>query len=186
MKNSILIYTLILISLSVTITIPGVQGQSSVPTEYEVKAVFLYNFTQFMELPPTVMENRDTLKICILGKDPFGPALQIFNGEIVHNKKLLINLINNEENAYGCNFIYISDSEKRQIRRIMEKLSAMSVVTISDMEGFARSGGIIKFIIKNNKVHFMINLDAADRSGIKIRSRLLQISTIYREGKADE
>ncbi len=46
-------------------------------SEYEVKAAFLYNCAKFVEWPNDPSERQNTpISVCILGKDPFGPAIE--------------------------------------------------------------------------------------------------------------
>ncbi|MBL7215949.1 MAG: YfiR family protein, partial [Phycisphaerae bacterium] len=56
-------------------------------------------------------------------------------------------------------------------------------LTISDLVGFAKRGGIIGFVEDNNKIRFEINLDAAQKENIKIRSQLLTLAKEVYETK---
>lgn len=51
-------------------------AQATTPQEYQIKAVFLFNFTQFVDWPPTAfVDPRTPLVIGVLGEDPFGLSL---------------------------------------------------------------------------------------------------------------
>jgi hypothetical protein len=56
--------------------VSGVQGQTTKPTEHQVKAAYLYNFGKFVQWPPrTAAAKNDPFRICVLGQNPFGMML---------------------------------------------------------------------------------------------------------------
>ena len=58
--------------------------------------------------------------------------------------------------------------------------AAGRVEPVAEVPGFARSGGIINFTIKEDKVRFEINPAAAQRANLTISSQLLRLATIVR------
>ncbi len=80
--------------------------------------------------------------------------------------------------------VFISSSEKDRFRPILTALRGSGVLTVGDTAGFAEMGGVINFILVDNRVHIEINLDAAKVQRLKISSRLLRLAQIVRNGNA--
>jgi hypothetical protein len=155
-------------------------AQLAVSKEYQVKAVFLFNFVQFVEWPPEAFTNIDT-PICIgvLGEDPFGTALEeTVRGEIVQNRKLVVQRSRRVEDLKGCHLMFISKSETERVSGILGDLDPSPVLTVSETQGFAERGGIINLYLAGNKVRFEINLATARRKRLKISSELLSLGKL--------
>jgi hypothetical protein len=94
------------------------------------------------------------------------------------SRKLEIRRVDRIEDLQRCHILFISESEKENLSQIFVKVSDWPVLTVSDMEGFAKRGGIINFITVEKKIHFEINVDVAERSGLRISSKLLRLAKI--------
>jgi len=152
------------------------------PSEYRVKATFLYHFAQFAEWDSGVFKSDNSpLMLCIIGEDPFGDALKDIENKNIRGRPLLIRMCKNLTDIHGCHILFVSQSEEGNLMNILSDIKGESCLTVSDLEGFTQLGGIIKFFIVENKVRFEINPDAADRSRIKLSSRLLKIANIFKE-----
>lgn len=151
--------------------------------EYLLKAAFLYNFAKFVEWPADSFKNESApIHLVILGPDPFGSALETIREKSVKGRKLVIKRISRIENLEDCHLLFISASEKSQIRAILNTLRGNSILTISDLEKFTHLGGIIGLITLDNKIRFEINLEVAQRNRLKISSELLELAKIVRSG----
>jgi hypothetical protein len=156
-------------------------AQQSKPEEYQVKAVYLYNFGKFIEWPATVPKT-ESFNICILGRDPFGPILDAtLGGEAINNRKLAARRIAATREADGCRILFISSSETARVKEILTAVEKRGVLTVSDMAGFTSSGGMIQFVLKANKVRFEVNLTAAEKAGLVLNSQLLKVATGVRK-----
>jgi hypothetical protein len=148
------------------------------PTEYEVKAAFLYNFAKFVEWPTSYFtDSSEAVVIGILGKYPFGSDLEkTIQGKTVRGRRLIIKRFNRLQTYQDCHILFISSSEDRYLKFIFDKLKNRPVLSIGEMDGFLENGGIINFMMQENKVRFQINIDAARDAGLKISSRLIRVS----------
>ncbi len=156
-------------------------AQQSRPEEYQVKAVYLYNFGRFVEWPAAA-GNDESLTICILGHDPFGAVLDAtLSGEAIGNLKLAAKRIPTLRDATSCRILFISSSEASRIREILARVEKSPVLTVSDMPGFTANGGMIQFVLKENKVRFEVNLAAAEKAGLSFSSQLLKVATDIRK-----
>lgn len=160
---------------------PDARAQDDPPGQYEIKAAFLYKFIDFIEWPPQGSRNADpTLTIGILGRDPFGDALQLINGKTIKGKRLVIKHMSRVQDMENLYVLFISPSEKENLKRILQETRNASVLTISEMDGFPQNGGVINLTTERNRVRFEINPDAAERAGLKISSQLLKLAKIVR------
>lgn len=156
-------------------------AQPSSPTEYEVKAAYLYNFGKFVEWPTETRVADDSFPICVLGRDPFGAIFDAtVAGESINGKKVLVKRIAKAQDALACRILFISNSEERQLKEIMAGLDKASVLTVSDIPQFTRRGGMIQFVVEANKVRFEVNLTMAERAGLILSSQLLKVAISVR------
>lgn len=156
----------------------GVCFAESKPNEYQVKAAYLYNFGKFVNWPAgfTVADN-DSFAICIIGEDPFGPAMNsIVAGEKIGGKPVQIRHISKKQDAASCRVLFISSSEDSRVREILTDFAPVNVLTVSDMPNFVARGGIIQFVVLDNKIRFEVNLSAAERSNLNLSSELLKVA----------
>lgn len=158
-------------------------AESPALSEYQIKAAFLYNFAKFVEWPAGALSERSpTLTFCVLGEDPFGADLdQTIAGKTINGKSLVTRRLKPLQEAEGCHILFISASERRRLPQIFEALQGLSLLTVGESERFARLGGIINFTLEQNKIRFEINVDAAERTGLKLSAKLLKLATIVRD-----
>jgi hypothetical protein len=160
--------------------VSSVNAQKSKPGEYQVKAAYLYNFGKFVEWPATVAKD-ESFTICVLGDDPFGAALDAtLAGEAIDSQKLVARRITNARDAAGCRILFISSSESGRIKEILTAVDKSGVLTVSDMLDFTSNGGMIQFVLKENKVRFEVNLAAGEKAGLTFSSQLLKVATDVR------
>lgn len=147
-------------------------------TEYEVKAVFLFNFVQFVKWPSTSFSDASApFVIGILGSDPFGKALEnTIRGEIVEGRKLTLRRAQRVEDVTDCHVIYISQSEEGRVGEILASLRPTTALTVSDITQFCRQGGMIGFVLEGGKVRFEIKSSTAKNAGLQVSSRLLKLA----------
>ena len=160
-------------------------AQSPASPEYQLKAVFLFNFAQFVEWPASAFPGPDApLVIGILGEDPFGPYLdETVRGEKVNDRPLVVRRFRSVEEISTCHILFISGREMGRLRGILDSLRGRSILTVGDVEGFATRGGMIRFITDQNRIRFRINLDAAKAADLTISSKLLRAAQIVPSGK---
>src|SRR5579863_7601695 len=93
------------------------------PTEYQVKAAFLYNFAKFVEWPAEAHDPKGPLAICVLGRDPFDGELErVTEGKTIDNRKIVIRRTRDMAIARSCQVLFVSLSEARRVDEIFEAL----------------------------------------------------------------
>jgi hypothetical protein len=150
-------------------------GRAQTPTEYQVKAAFLYHFAQFVEWPASGGDS-DSFGVCLIGRDPFGPILeQTMANKKVRDRSVRVERFSGLEKIKGCRILFVGSSERGRFRPILEKAAQSGVLAIGESDGFLEAGGMINFVLVESKVRFLINQSAAESAGLKVSSKLLRL-----------
>lgn len=157
---------------------PGVSA-----TEYDLKAIFLFRFSQFVDWPPTSFTTAEApFVIGVLGDDPFGARLdEAVRGERVNSRAVVVQRYRRLEDVGACQILFVAPSERSNFTAILASLQGRSILTVGDSEDFARSGGMIHFLTVDNKIRLRINLDAARAANLAISSKLLRTAELVSE-----
>jgi len=153
--------------------------------EYTVKAAFIYNFAKFVEWPEGAFDDTATpIDLCIIGGSGIREKISTIADKRAQGRSFNVHVIAHVHETAFCHIAYfIAESNAEKSAAPAKGKQPEGVLTIGDAPGFVEGGGIIAFVVTNNKVQFRINLDAADRAHLRISSKLLQLAEIYREGR---
>ena len=158
------------------------QAEERLLLDLKVKAAYIYNFCKFVEWPDAAFKNTDnTLSICILGDDPFGNLFDPVIGEPAQGRRIVIKRSKFPEDAKDCQVVFVCSSEKDRLIPLLKSLASTNSLTISDIDGFAEHGGIVGFFKADDRVRFKINLAAAQKSGLRFSSMIIEIATLVDE-----
>jgi len=154
------------------------------PTTSEVEAVFLFNFSQFVDWPPQAFPQPDSpIVIGVLGSDPFDGTLDdVVRGEMVKGRPLVVRRFQRIEQFTDCHILFISRSERPRLEPTVQMLKGRSILTVSDLDEFATQGGVIGFVLLDNKIRLRVNLQAAKDAGLTLSSKLLRPAQIVGAG----
>ncbi len=155
------------------------------PNEYQVKAAYLYNFGRFVEWPAKATTTKtDSFAICILGEDPFGPALDVtLAGEMIGNQKVAARRISSLRDSVDCRILFISSSEANRLNKVIDALDNSAVLTVSDIPQFSQHRGMIQLVLEENRIRFEVNLTATQHAGLTLSSELLKLATAVRRDR---
>jgi hypothetical protein len=150
------------------------------PSEYQVKAVFLFNFSQFVDWPAQAFTSpTEPFIIGILGADPFGARLdEAVRGEHIDGHPLVVHRFNSLDQVDRCQILFIDRSETSQLDQILRTLGHRSILTVSEIDGAAQRGVMVEFVTENNRIRLKIDVDAARAAGLPISSKLLRLADI--------
>jgi hypothetical protein len=163
---------------------PNVRARQSTASEYEVKATYLYNFARFTEWPAKDA-GENTFAVCVLGHDPFGSILDtILAGEAIDGKHMVHRRISAVQDAGDCRIVFISSSEESRLKETLAVLGKMSALTVSDISDFSVRGGMIQFVLEQNKVRFEVNLETTGKAGLVLSSELLKVAISVRNSES--
>ena len=160
----------------------GLHAQQQKPSEYQVKAAYLYNFGRFVKWPARAVAGKDdSFAVCVLGQDPFGQTLDsALAGEALDGRPVVIRRISKSQDAGDCRILFISSTEEIHLKEILTGLDQSGVLTVSDMPGFTRRGGMIQFVLEGDRIRFEINLANAESAKLVLSSELLKVAANVR------
>jgi YfiR/HmsC-like len=150
------------------------------PNEYQVKAVFLFNFSHFVEWPPTAFAGpADPFVIGVLGGDPFGARLdEAVRNERVGEHPIVVRRFRDAADLGSCQLLFIARSQATQLAQILAALGERPVLTVSEMDGAGQRGVMVEFVMESNRIRLRINERAARADGLVISSKLLRLAEI--------
>ena len=155
-------------------------AQSGTAQEYQLKAAYLVNFARFVEWPAN---EAGELTMCVLGTDPFGPALDTTLHDLpVGGQRMVSRRLASVQDGAGCRVLFIAASEAPHLAAILAQLDGAPILTVSDIPQFARRGGMIQFVTDDQRVRFEVDLKPAHEAGLMLSSYLLRVATVVRPG----
>jgi hypothetical protein len=179
--------------------------------EYQLKAAFLYNFMKFIEWSesPSASDGKEAEKkekepviLAVMGEDLFGKHLDDLTKKMIkdrpvrivrlegfeqykeaHSKATLEQYFQEQQKVVeGCQLLFVSQSEEEWMDKILAFTDGMRIITVGDAADFASKGGVIGFVMEENKIRFDINMLSAEKKKLKVSSQLLQLARkIYKK-----
>jgi len=161
----------------------GVEAAS----EYQIKAVFLFNFTHFVEWPAQAFTTpNEPFVIGILGEDPFGARLEdVIRNERVGEHPLIVRRFRKPDEIGDCQILFMDRAESANLGQVAASLDHRGILTVSELEASADHGAMIQFATENNHIRLRINADAARAAGLVISSKLLHLAEIVSTKSGD-
>lgn len=153
------------------------------PTEYELKAAFIFQIARFVEWPSsnTAVNAGEPLRLCVLGGNSFGAALSTISGKPIGERKMEVSLLDMDADTRECAILFIAAPAEKHLERVIALSRGSGMLTIGDTQGFAARGVIVNFFPEDGKIRFEINPAASRRAGLKISSQLLKLARIVHE-----
>lgn len=146
-------------------------------TEYQLKALFIFNFPKFVEWPADAFATtNDPFVIGVIGENPFGTALEdTVKDKSMNEHPFVVKRVRTPAEARKCHILFVSDSDRKRVSELLNALKDASVLTVSDLDHFLELGGMIRFYMEGKRVRFEINHETAKTCRLKISSSLLQL-----------
>lgn len=170
------------LGLALFVSLWGLVGAAAPVSEYQLKAVFLFNFAHFVDWPPGAMAaDNSPFVIGVLGKDPFGSSLdEVVRGETVSRHPLAIERYPDVARLRNCQILFIPAAELPHLGQILNALRGRSVLTVTD--GPAPPGVVIGLLKEDSHIRLRIDLAAAKANNLTISSKLLRPAQIVGAG----
>src|SRR5258708_35820191 len=152
--------------------------------ELQVKAAFLYNFAKFVEWPSDArsVSASGSLAFCIFGDEPlFFTLTQSLAGKTINGRALVARQAGGPPGVQRCDIAFIGGAEKKRMDEVLDAFAGAGVLSISDLNQFARRGGMIEITKNADKFAFAVNIDAVNRNGGRISSKLLQLGEVVHQ-----
>jgi uncharacterized protein DUF4154 len=156
----------------------GMPATAQEVSDYQVKAAYLFNFAKFIEWPARAFANTtNSIHFCVWDDTSFESELQhIVSGKSVGGHVAVVERVRDAGSARRCHLLFIPATTGRQTRHVLENLRGSSVLTAGESERFLRDGGMINFMLENQRVRFQINRQATAAAGLTVSARLLSLA----------
>jgi len=181
---------ILIVTLSVSLSwtseaFPQAQDASD-SSEYLIKAGFIFNFAKFVEWPAAAFAQPDSpIVIGILGTDPFGTIIdQIVQDKKIGGRGFVVKRLRwggDVKEIRECKILFVGASERAHVDELVQLVKTLPILTVGETPGFAERGGVIRFVLEDNKVRFEVNVEAAHQAELNISSRLLTLARIVQQ-----
>ncbi|MGC8926294.1 MAG: YfiR family protein [Myxococcota bacterium] len=155
---------------------------ASPPTEYQVKAALIYNFLRFVDLKEDRVVNNE-IHLCSFEKNPLNNEVKKLDEKSIGDRKILFSEVHSDSEIHSCSVLLVDKRDTESLKRIIEVAYREGILLIGDTDGYGELGVVINMFIKDEKVRFEINLEAANKSDVKVSSRLLSVAKIIKNLK---
>ena len=148
---------------------------SAETTRYDLEAAFVYKFIKFVEWPDS-FEDEEYFDVCYTGSGEIQPSIKSLVDSEIKDLILKVKIVENLSDLENCELLFIDISSKDDRKKYLNYLYRKSVLTVSHFDGFTEEGGMINLLLKDNRIHFEINIKSAEESNIKVSSKLLRLA----------
>jgi hypothetical protein len=150
--------------------------------EPALKAAYLYNFVKFTEWRAEAVPSDASIRLCVLGDEAVETALeQTVKNRQVGGRSFTVMRVNVDDALSSCRVLYVTGLDRRRLAQLLERIKAAPVFTVSDLDGFAASGGVGQLFVENGKMKFALNPTSAQRAGLRLSSKLLALAKIVKD-----
>ncbi len=142
-----------------------------------LKAAYLYRFALFTEWPADAVPAAGPLTMCVIGDTAVRDALErTVKGAVIAGRSVVVAFGQPDKLPPQCHTLYVSQVPAAQAARLIAGLRQTPVLTISDIEGFNRMGGIAEFFYEAGQLRFAIRTDAMTQSHLQLSAKLLLLA----------
>ena len=160
---------------------PAANAAEDGALEYAVKATYLYKFIPFVEWPPSAAAPSSSVHLCVLGNDPVGDMVdRAAAGLRVDDRTIVVRHLRAIDRHSGCHILYVTGSETQSVAQALASVRGTPVLTVTDAAQEQRVKGIINFVVRDDRVRFEIDNEAAAENGLVISSKLLSLAVYVR------
>jgi len=145
------------------------------PLEYRIKANYLLTLPLFIELP-SQPSSCTAFSVCVIGDTPLTELLEASKGKRIKGRPLVVMKSREPDRMNCCHILFIASSEQYRLQKLLAWANQRGILTISDMRGFVKQGGMINLVMVNNKISFDLNQAAARSASISFGTQLLRLA----------
>jgi hypothetical protein len=159
------------------------RAEDPLPSEYEVKALWLVNCARFVEWPERAFGSaaQSPFDVGVLGKDPFGEYLdKAFEGKVVKGRPFVLKRLSSDRELKSCHILFVAGSERKRTRGLLSKLRGAPVLTVGETDEFLDHGGMVQFVRKERTIRFAVNLEPAQGARVYLSANLLKVAVSVR------
>lgn len=146
----------------------------------KVKAAFIFNFLKFIKLP---LSSGGTIDLCVLTHDPYIQEYQALQGRTASDTPIQVIQMSEFPRGHVCDVLYVHRTFKQEVQEGLAALRKGGVLTIGERESFLDEGGVIRFLVENDRIRFDVDLDNARANHLQASAGLLRVARVVRSKK---
>lgn len=146
--------------------------------EQRVKAAFLYKFAGYVEWPAKSFARPETpVMIGVMGNEVLAAELvEAVTGRTVNDRMVVVKRLKAGESLSGIHILFVGRAESARLDQLAQSAQPRSILTVTESDGALARGSVINFVLTDGRVRFEIARDTAEKSGLKLSSRLLAVA----------
>jgi len=161
---------------------PAAQGQGPVvDREYVLKAVYLYRFATYIRWPEKTFANANSpFVIAVFGPNPVDEGLrEIAAAKKIDGRKIVLRHFIQPDDVQDCHILFMTKAVDDETQKaIIQQLSKRGILFVGETKEFLQHGGVIDFMVRQNRIHMYISKRAYEREGLKVSAQLLRVMTV--------
>jgi hypothetical protein len=144
--------------------------------EYEVKAVYLYNFATYTTWPNHIQTDNEPFIFAIAGAPGVASNLAAL-AEVrrIQNRPIEVHQLEEGGSAEGAHILFVGQQFPDQ-NALLAGASSMPILTVTEDVEKHPEGSAINFTLVEDKIRFDISLSVVQNSGLDVSSRLLSVA----------
>ncbi|MCD6681237.1 MAG: YfiR family protein [Burkholderiaceae bacterium] len=168
-----------LCALAPWIVLPRLERAAAAQAPIEqVKAAYLLKFPDFVEWPPNAFSSPDSpFVVGISGADDVYVELRaLAAGQRVAGRMIEVLRLQNPEPDFVTQLIFVGNDRSMQLPVWIDAYARRPVLIVADTVGGLESGAMLNFVEVDARLRFEASPAAAERSGLRLSSRLLGVA----------
>ena len=158
---------------------PG-QGTDDAPAQPEqsIKAAFLYKFLSYVEWRPgTFAQPGAPIVIGVLGATDVAEQLTaIAAGRKAGERPIEVRRVLATDALDGVHMLFVGRDQSAHVAELAPAAQRRGVLLVTNYDGALDDGSAINLVVIDNRVRFEVSLDATEKSGLKLSSRMLSVA----------
>lgn len=174
-----------LVALLLLLWAPWIMAGDAPELETRVKAAYLYRFAGHVEWPPAAFRDAEApLTIAVAGADELmGELVKLKGGKPLADRTLDVRAWRGGDSLAGVQILFVGRQDTKAMQRVLDAARSLPVLVVTESEGALTLGSAINFLLVDNRVRFEVSLGQAERSGLKVSSRLLAVAQRVQGGR---
>lgn len=145
-------------------------------TSAKIKAIYIYNFTKYIEWPETYKEGNFVVGILGNNASLVTELKKMAAVKTVGSQKIDILNVGSANDEEKCHIIYILSDNSAQLNDVITKVKSKSTLIVTDKPGLTKLGAAINFVIVENKQKIELNKLNIEKYRLKVASTLVDMS----------
>lgn len=142
----------------------------------KIKAIYIYNFTKYIEWPTTYREGNFVIAIVGSNSALLNELSKMANSKTVGSQKFEIRNISSCNITDKYNIVYVSSENSGQLTDVINKVKGKSTLIVTDKPGLAKQGSGINFFIDGSKQKIELNKANIEKYKLKVASTLVEMA----------